>query len=83
MIELAECTENVGRTDVGANLWAQMMVNHYPDDAIEHAKRECVRIILKANGDLASVSEREAEYLQLLAAVLISSDGEQRHTRAS
>lgn len=77
--DLANVIEQAVRADVDARLWAQIMVNHYPDAAMEHARRECVRIMLKANGDPSQVTDQDAEHLQRLAAALLTPEDEQRN----
>lgn len=55
---------------VSSEEWGRFIVNHYHDSELEHARRECCRI-LSGNND--SVSEQDKEYLYALAKSLRAS----------
>ena len=69
--ELASFIEQAVSSARDRRSWERIMVNHYRDTEMEHARRECVRIlVIKSQGDWTMLTEPEIEHLKSLAASL-------------
>lgn len=69
--ELVSFIEQAIRSAHDMQSWERIMVNHYRDAEMEHARRECVRILgIKSKGDWSMLTEPELEHLKSLAASL-------------